>query len=66
MRKTLTCRPQQREVLRMPSLLQDSTDTLNPPTHSDRQIPCDLVDLELLVGTHSSCCEPSLIYIFPV
>ena len=61
MRKPLTCRPHQREVLTMPSQLQDSTDTLNPSTHSDSQIPCDLLDLELLFDTHSSCCEPLLI-----
>ena len=45
-------------------LLLGSTDTPNPPTHLDSQIPCDLVDLESLVDTHGSCCVPSLLYFF--
>ena len=50
----------------MPSLLHDSTDAPNPPTHLDSQIPCDLVDLEPLVHSQNSCSEPSLLFLFPV
>ena len=41
----------------MPSLLQDSIDAPNPPTHSDRKIPCDLVDLGPLVHSQNSCSQ---------
>ena len=50
----------------MPSLLQDSTDAPNPPTHLDSQIPCDLFDLGPLVQSQNSCSEPSLLFGFPV
>ena len=50
----------------MPPLLQDSTDAPNRPTHSDSQIPCDLIDLGPLVHSQNNCIEPSLLYLFLV
>ena len=54
---TKTCNPRQRQVLRMPSLLQDSIDTPNPQPHPVSQIPSDPVDLGPFVLNQKSCTE---------